>query len=68
MNKIDNNNQIVATVSRQLQTEFDIKGLDEKNVRRMMQFAQEFPVEQMQQIQKSLEAAQARFENFIEKN
>ena len=35
--------QIVATVSRQLQIEFDIKGLDEKNVRRMMQFAQEFP-------------------------
>ena len=32
--------QIVATVSRQLQIEFDIKGLDEKNVRRMMQFAQ----------------------------
>ena len=39
--------QIVATVSRQLQTEFDIKGLDEKNVRRMMQFAQEFPDEQI---------------------
>lgn len=39
--------QIVATVSRQLQIEFDIKGLDEKNVRRMMQFAQEFPDEQI---------------------
>jgi len=39
--------QIVATVSRQLQTEFDIRGLDEKNVRRMMQFAQEFPDEQI---------------------
>ena len=35
--------QIVATVSRQLQEEYDIKGFDEKNVRRMMQFAQEFP-------------------------
>ena len=34
--------QIVATVARQLQEEFDIKGFDEKNVRRMMQFAQEF--------------------------
>jgi len=39
--------QIVATVARQLQTEFDIRGLDEKNVRRMMQFAQEFPDEQI---------------------
>ena len=39
--------QIVATLSRQLQTEFDIRGLDEKNVRRMMQFAQEFPDEQI---------------------
>ena len=39
--------QIVATVSRQLQEEFDIKGFDEKNVRRMMQFAQEFPDEQI---------------------
>jgi len=37
--------QIVATVSRQLQEEYDIKGFDEKNVRRMMQFAQEFPDE-----------------------
>ncbi len=39
--------QIVATVSRQLQEEFEIKGLDEKTVRRMMQFAQEFPDEQI---------------------
>ncbi|WP_294748864.1 DUF1016 N-terminal domain-containing protein [uncultured Prevotella sp.] len=30
--------QIVAQVARQLQTEFDIRGLDEKNVRRMKQF------------------------------
>ncbi len=39
--------QIVATVSRQLQEEFDIKGFDEKNVRRMMQFAQKFPDEKI---------------------
>ena len=39
--------QIVATASRQLQEEFEIKGLDEKNVRRMMQFAQEFPDEKI---------------------
>jgi len=39
--------QIVATVSRQLQTEFDIRGLDEKNVRRMMQFATLFPNSQI---------------------
>lgn len=32
--------QIVATVSRQLQEEYDIKGFDEKNVLRMIQFAQ----------------------------
>ena len=30
--------QIVAQVARQLQTEFDIRGLDEKNVRRTKQF------------------------------
>ena len=35
--------QIVATVSQQLQEEYDIKGFDEKNVRRMMQFAKELP-------------------------
>ncbi len=39
--------QIVATVSRQLQQEFDMKGFDEKNVRRMMQFAQKFPDEKI---------------------
>ena len=39
--------QIVATVARQLQEEFGRKGFDEKNVRRMMQFAQEFPDEQI---------------------
>ena len=39
--------QIVATVSRQLQEEFNIRGFDEKNVRRMMQFAQEFPDEKI---------------------
>ena len=35
--------QIVATVSRQLQEEYGVKGFDEKNIRRMMQFAQSFP-------------------------
>jgi predicted nuclease of restriction endonuclease-like (RecB) superfamily len=35
--------QIVATVSRQLQEEYNIKGIDEKNIRRMMQFAMLFP-------------------------
>ena len=39
--------QIVAPVVRQLQEEFGSKGFDEKNVRRMMQFAQEFPDEQI---------------------
>ena len=39
--------QIVSTVSRQLQTEYNIKGIDEKNIRRMMQFAQTFPDEQI---------------------
>lgn len=35
--------QIVVTLSRQLKEIYDIKGLDEKNIRRMMQFAEEFP-------------------------
>jgi hypothetical protein len=35
--------QIVSQVSTQLQEKYDIKGFDEKNVRRMMQFAQYFP-------------------------
>ena len=33
--------QIVATVARQLQEEFGRKGFDEKNIRRMMQFAKD---------------------------
>ncbi len=32
--------QIVASVARQLREEYGTKGLDEKNIRRMMQFAQ----------------------------
>ena len=39
--------QIVASVSRQLQTEYGPKGFDSKNIHRMMQFAQKFPEEQM---------------------
>lgn len=35
--------QIVSTVSRQLQEEYGTKGFDEKNIRRMMQFAQIMP-------------------------
>ena len=35
--------QIVATASRQLQTGYGEKGFDEKNIRRMMQFASLFP-------------------------
>jgi len=39
--------QIVATVSRQLQENYNIKGFDEKNIRRMMQFALFFPESQI---------------------
>ncbi|MCK9155455.1 MAG: DUF1016 N-terminal domain-containing protein [Paludibacteraceae bacterium] len=39
--------KIVATVSRQLQDEYGNKGFDEKNLRRMMQFACLFPDEQI---------------------
>ena len=35
--------QIVAQVARQLQSEYGEKGFDEKNIRRMMQFASLFP-------------------------
>lgn len=35
--------QIVATVSTQLQAEYGNKGFEERNIRRMMQFAQMFP-------------------------
>lgn len=39
--------QIVASVARQLQEDFGTKGFDEKNIHRMMQFAQLFPKEQI---------------------
>ena len=39
--------QIVASVSRQLREEYGSKGFDEKNIHRMMQFAQAFPDEQI---------------------
>ena len=45
--RADYGKQIVSQVATQLQEEFDIKGFDEKNVRRMMQFAQEFPDEKI---------------------
>ena len=35
--------QIVAAVSRQLQEEFGAKGFEERNIRRMMAFANLFP-------------------------
>ena len=35
--------QIVASVARQLREEYGTKGFDEKNIRRMMQFATYFP-------------------------
>ena len=41
--RADYGKQIVATVSQQLQAEYGTKGFDEKNIRRMMQFAQTFP-------------------------
>lgn len=39
--------KIVATVSRQLQDEYGSKGFDEKNIRRMMQFAHLFTDEKI---------------------
>ena len=39
--------QIVASVARQLREEFGSKGFDEKNIRRMMQFAKVLPNEQI---------------------
>ena len=39
--------QIVASVSRQLQQEYNIKGFDDKNIRRMMQFTSLFPDSQI---------------------
>lgn len=39
--------QIVASVARQLRDEYGSRGFDEKNIRRMMQFAQEFPDEKI---------------------
>lgn len=35
--------QIVSTVSTQLQEEFGHQGFEPRNIRRMMQFAQQFP-------------------------
>ena len=45
--RADYGKQIVATVSRQLQEEYNTKGFDEKNIRRMMQFALCFPESQI---------------------
>lgn len=45
--RADYGKQIVATVSRQLQEEYNTKGFDEKNIRRMMQFAFCFPESQI---------------------
>ncbi|MCQ2219351.1 MAG: DUF1016 N-terminal domain-containing protein [Paludibacteraceae bacterium] len=67
--------QIVATVSQQLQIIYGHKGFEERTVRRMMQFAQQFPnweivsplvtklswTHFVQQIQKSLEVAKAKW-------
>ena len=39
--------QIVASVARQLREEYGSKGFDEKNIRRMIQFAQVLPNEQI---------------------
>lgn len=39
--------QIVAQVARQLQEQYGTKGFDVKSIRRMMQFAQEMPDEQI---------------------
>ena len=39
--------QIVASVMRQLQEEYGTKGFEEKNIRRMMQFAEIFPDERI---------------------
>ena len=39
--------QIVASVARQLREEYGAKGFDEKNIRRMMKFAQVFSNEQI---------------------
>ena len=87
--------QIIATVSRQLQAWYGSKGFEERTIRRMVQFAQEFPDWQIvsplvsklswthfltkivpqvatqlpprdvliQQIQKSLEVAKAKWGN-----
>ena len=38
---------IVVTVSRQLQEEYGSKGFEVRSIRRMMQFASEFPDEQI---------------------
>ena len=38
---------IVASVARQLRAEYGSKGFDEKNIRRMMSFAHQFPDEQI---------------------
>lgn len=45
--RADYGKQIVATVARQLQEEYNTKGFDEKNIRRMMQFASFFPESQI---------------------
>ena len=45
--RADYGKQIVATVSRQLQAWYGSKGFEERTIRRMVQFAQEFPDRQI---------------------
>lgn len=54
--------QIVSAVSRQLQAEFGQKGFESRSIRRMMQFAQLFPDEQIV----SQAATQLTWSHFVE--
>ena len=54
--------QIVSTVATQLQEEFGKKGFEIRNIRRMMQFAVQFPLEQIV----SQVATQLTWSHFVE--
>ena len=46
-NQSDRNQQIVSHVATQLQQEYGTKGFDKKSIRRMIQFSQLFPNEEI---------------------
>ena len=74
MGETDKNKQIMSQAATQLQDEYGKKGFEPRNIRsdtagiKVAKYLTELPSREVlqRQIQKSLEVAKARFENYIE--